>query len=561
MPTSRASALPSRNFEGSSLRLLAGLCAAAVAARAWLQFGTPLAPGMNGAYYFVQARALLDHGRLGIPDLPLTFWLQAGLARLVATLTGWPQDAAIVFAVKLADSVLPPLAALPVAWVGARWQREGARPPSRLAMLAPAAIVCASAAPLSMTGDFQKNALALVWFAAAAWTAHRFLTAPNFRRAAPIALCLALLGVTHVGVLGAAIVFLFLVAAAATLASPADVRKRVLLAGLANVVVLAAAAGVTYRYDPARVQRLWLAFTQPTSVVSAARGPGGPPLGRPIGPPPGFVPDSAPLGAELPPDHRGPPPAGFGPPGAPGQLGMLHAAPRFLFWGVGLAAVALAVGRRRTLPVADFALAASAGASAVALGGGFFEEQKAQRLMLIAVVPAAIAISFLLAQTSRARPRRVAGFAILVLALGSGALLAARGGRAVITPAQREELRTLAPLIAQPERTLIVAHHGLEWWTAWTLHTHIAQPSAVSREDWQRYDQVLYLTESAVADGRAGPSGPPGFGPPGFGPENANPDGAVIVHEGPLFTLARVDEAPEDQLSDAEVAQQRRARQ
>jgi hypothetical protein len=33
------------------------------------------------------------------------------------------------------------------------------------------------------------------------------------------------------------------------------------------------------------------------------------------------------------------------------------------------------------------------------------------------------------------------------------------------------------------------------------------------------------------------------------------------VHEGPLFTLARVDEAPEDQLSDAEVAQQRRARQ
>jgi hypothetical protein len=221
-----------------------------------------------------------------------------------------------------------------------------------------------------MTGDFQKNALALVWFAAAAWTAHRFLTAPSFRRAAPIALCLALLGVTHVGVLGAAIVFLLLVAAAATLASPAAVRKRVLLAGLANAAVLAAAAGVTYRYDPARVQRLWLAFTQPTSVVGDARGPGGPPLGRPIGPPPGFVPDSAPPSAELPPDHRGPP-------GAPGQLGMLRAAPRFLFWGVGLAAVALAVGRRRTLPVADFALAASAGASAVALGGGFFEEQKA----------------------------------------------------------------------------------------------------------------------------------------------------------------------------------------
>lgn len=557
LATSLAPALSSPNRARSSHLLLAGMCVAAIVARSWLQFGTPLAPGMNGAYYFVQARALLEHGRLGIPDLPFTFWLQAGLARLVAALTGWPQDDAIVFAVKLADSVLPPLVALPVLWLGARWHRNNGPAPSRLAMLAPAAIVCASAAPLSMTGDFQKNALALIWLAGAAWATHRFLTAPNLRNAAPIALCLALLGLTHVGVLGAALVFLFLIAAAATLVSSAAVRKRVLLAGLASAAVLAAAAAVTYRYDPARVHRLWRAFAQPSSVVSDAHGPGGPRMG----PPPGFAPDNAPPDADFPPDHRGPPAAGFGPPGGPGQMRMLHEAPRFLFWAVGLAAVVLAVARRRTLPVADFALAAAAGVSAAVLGGGFFEEQKAQRLMLIAVVPAAIAISFLLAQTHRARPRRIAGFAILILALGSGALYTTRGARAVLTTAQRDELRTLAPLIAQPERTLIVAHHGLEWWTAWTLRTHIAQPSAISREDWQRYGHVFYLTEKAPSGQRAGLGGPPGFGPPGFGPDNAVPDRATNVHDGPFYTLARVDEPPEGQRSDAEVAQHRRARQ
>jgi hypothetical protein len=130
----------------------------------------------------------------------------------------------------------------------------------------------------------------------------------------------------------------------------------------------------------------------------------------------------------------------------------------------------------------------------------------------------------------------------------------------VITTAQRDELRTLAPLIVRPERTLVVAHHGLEWWTAWTLRTHIAQPSAVSREDWQRYDHLFYLTEKASSERRGGPGGPLGFGPPGLGPENAIPDGAVNVHDGPLFTLARVDEPPENQLSDAEIAQHRRAR-
>lgn len=569
LPTSPVPAVSSRVSTRSSLLALIALCATAIAARAWLQFGTPLAPGMNGAYYFVQARALLENGRLGIPDLPLAFWLHAGLARVVAALTGWPQDDAIVFAVKLADSVLPPLAALPVAWLGARWRREDGRP-SLTAMLVPASIVCASAAPLSMVGDFQKNSLALVWLAATAWTAHRFLAGPNFVRAAAVIACLALLGLTHVGVLGAALVFLCVLAVVATATAAPNARKHILLVALVGSAALGAAAAITYRYDPARVQRLWRAFAAPSSVVGSADhprdafGPGGPPMG----PPPGFASDdSYPDAAKL--DRRGPPPSGFGPPGAPGDLGAMRVVPRALFLGVGLGAFVFALVRRRRLPAADFAVAVAAAVSAAVLGGGFFDEQKSQRLMLIAVVPAAIAASFLFAQARRAFPRVLTGCIVFICAVTTGALYAARGGRQIITVAQRDELRSLAPLIVSPERTLIVAHHGLEWWTAWTLRTHIAQPSAVSREDWQRYAHVYYLTEKSGVprrrvgrEGGDGFRGPPlGFGPPGMGPEGNVPDDAVVVHDSPLYTLSRVDEAPEDQASDVEVQAMRLKRQ
>lgn len=521
---------------------------------------------MNGAYYFVQARALLDNGRLGIPDLPLTFWLHAGLARVVATLPGWPQDDAIVFAVKLADSVLPPLAALPIAWLGASWQREAGRP-SLVATLVPAALVCASAAPLSMVGDFQKNSLALVWLAATAWAAHRFLAAPNLARAAAVVACVALLGLTHVGVLGAALVFLGVLAVVATATAAPEMRKHVLRVALIGCLALGAAAAVTYRYDPARVQRLWRAFAEPSSVVGNVDHPRGAfgPSGPPMGPPPGFAPDGSPSDpATL--YHRGPP-AGFGPPGAPGNRGAMRVLPRVFFLGVGLGAIALVLVRRRRLLAADFAVAIAAAVGAAVLGGGFFDEQKSQRLMLIAVVPAAIAASFLLAQIRRTFPRVLVGAVVFICAVTSGALYAARGGRQIITLAQRDELRSLAPLIASPERTLIVAHHGLEWWTAWTLRTHIAQPTAVSREDWQRYEHVYYLTEKSGMPRRRGGGGedrfvaPPPFGPPGMGPENAVPDDAVVVHDGPLYTLARVDEAPDGQPSDAEVQAQRLKRQ
>ena len=62
---------------------------AAVAERACLLFSTPLVPGINGAYYLIQTRALIERGKLGIPDLPLTFWVDASLAKIGSSGIFW----------------------------------------------------------------------------------------------------------------------------------------------------------------------------------------------------------------------------------------------------------------------------------------------------------------------------------------------------------------------------------------------------------------------------------------------------------------------------------------
>ena len=199
------------------------LLVAAVAARGWLLFGTPLVPGMNGGYYLVQSRALLTAGALGIPDLPLTFALQASLAKLLQWLTGHDLESSIVLAVKLADAALPPLVALPVFLLGRAWSRRTGR--GAWLAVAAAAVVALGAPALSMVGDFQKNSLGLVWlaglvYALFAWKRHRTLGCG----VAVLAL-LGLTGLTHIGVFGCALRLTALVFAAGVFFAVPSLRR------------------------------------------------------------------------------------------------------------------------------------------------------------------------------------------------------------------------------------------------------------------------------------------------------------------------------------------------
>ena len=128
------------------------------------------------------------------------------------------------------------------------------------------------------------------------------------------------------------------------------------------------------------------------------------------------------------------------------------------------------------------------------------------------------------------------------------------------------ELRSLVPLIAAPNKTLVVARHGMEWWTAWALHTRIAQAPALRSADWQDFEAIYFLRskidsrptrrgnpgDSTLRRLLGGGFPPPGSPPPGGPAHTMNPMAepeiprdAEIVHDGEQFLFARVIAPPE----------------
>jgi hypothetical protein len=123
------------------------------------------------------------------------------------------------------------------------------------------------------------------------------------------------------------------------------------------------------------------------------------------------------------------------------------------------------------------------------------------------------------------------------------------------------ELQSLARFIPEPDRTLVVAPHGVEWWSAWFFRTRVAQASALRPADWARYKTVLFVEVKAGQEMNGFPGGgPPGFGPPrrpppqlGAAPRDGAPPGAAtltpawadVLHDGPSLRLARVATPPE----------------
>lgn len=548
---------------------------AGAVARGCLLFSTPLVPGMNGAYYLVQARALIEQGKLGIPDLPLTFVLQAILSKLVQLVSGASLESSILFAVKCADAALPPLVAIPVFALVRRWSiRAGAG----VWVPACAALAAAAGAPaLLMVGDFQKNSLGLVWLAALLLSLDRWFEKPSAKRAALAVLFLALIGVTHIGVFGWALALTVFVMGFALWRSEPQTRRAILPWLFVGGSACALAAGlVLWKFDPARVQRLAAAATHPLTYLHHDQRPGNSPGGQRDAAPPR---DSA--------NNFRP---AQGPNNFPGGPGMM---PGNRDWiptaALLLASAGALVGvwfRRKNLGTGNIAVVTGCALGLLALSGPWVTGDKVMRFRLIAVGPALICASFALLQLRLPKTRNILAAVMALALVVPGAMRVAHGGRPIITLEAAEELRSMASEISTPAKTLIVARHGLEWWTAWYLHTHIAHANALSEADWKNFDNVYFLRQKGgmqmpfgggpgpgrqQSDRRFRPDGPPDFardgfppprdfdrgpfpsrgpgGPGGFGGpggamgEPPIPPDADITHEGEFFTMALVPTA------------------
>lgn len=550
----------------------AGVFVLGVAMRAWVHFSHTLPGGIDAAYYPLQARTLLEQGRLMYNDLPLIFVIDAAVARLCMLVAGMGIADATLLASQVVDCVSQPLAGLAIVGLGyafaggRRWAIPGAAAAAMLATV--------SLPPMRMVSDFEKNALGLAFMAWAMWAAHRAIGASAGRRVrawAMVVVWAALAALTHVGAVGATIITLAATVGAAALLGGRLTFRRALVWGASGFVTAGVLLAAVAAADMDRARHL---VSVPAALVKhpaidglvrmVREGPRARPKGPdtnprpdrdfgpgPGGPPPDFIMDGPPDGpgftgpddgrASLPDarrqtdDRPDAPGAGVGGrprsgPG-PGRGGMKGADPVSLFTVLAVyAAVPLGLctlgWRRRSVTLADAAVVTGAGIGALLLACPLLNGEYFSRFVLMSPVPASVVAAFVMCGAAT-RAGRAAG---VVLALGAAALAivpVVRGSpqivRVQVPDAAVEELRSLAKFAPDARgagHTLVVAPHGLQYWAGHFMHA-AGRLDRIPDGAMEKYERVFILRPR----GQMG-MGPGGGGlPPGSGSRFPGPGG------------------------------------
>lgn len=223
-------------MERAKTLAVAGALAALVAWSFSMRYGilteTPFPVGIDGYFYPIQLRSLLEHGALAYPASPLGFWLMAPLAALTDPMTG----------AKLGAALFGALIALPAYGIGARLGK------SRGAGLVAAALATTSAGSMFLTFEFVKNGIGLTVGLSALWLGLRALEQPTRAR----------IGLAIAGVIAAFLAHKMAAALVLGIAIPAAVAeaaqrgvlhgRRLLYAigGIGLVAVVALALGLAF---------------------------------------------------------------------------------------------------------------------------------------------------------------------------------------------------------------------------------------------------------------------------------------------------------------------------
>jgi len=362
-------------------------------------------------------------------------------------------------------------------------------------------------------------------------------------------------------------------------------KRTLLVSALAVALVGAMSLALLYVVSPSRAHNLLAAPQNIFSGAGAMRGPGGPgrvrggdvnrqdnrgPRGGDINP----QDDRGPRGGDMDPqDNRGPrggdmdaqddrgprgnrnggfDPREDGPPrmgprggrsgmGGPPGMGGRNSHGTFIGLGVGLCGIILIALGWRKETIANRACILGLSVLSIFLVLPLLNPEYAQRLNLMASVPVGIVFTFILTRVVMAQPPRFVSAlwppsrnmwraAIAWLIAGSvsyGAIHSISGTSTpgpVLNQAELRELFDMRGEISEPRTTLIVAAHGVQWWTGHALHTPVRM-GKIPDDAFTKYSRVLILKKNK-GDRRGRPD-----------EQLVMPENAKLVYEGTYFNL------------------------
>ena len=168
-------------------------------------YNSELIAGINGGYYPLQVRTLLETGHLGFSDMPLYFCLHAFFVKIASFFTKIDLDILIIHTSKIIDSISLSLLVFPL-YLSAKSFLGNERPKTFEIILAGYATL--SFSPLILTSDLQKNAFAIPLFLFFIFYLLLFLRNKKKRNIMLSVIFITLTGLTHFGVFSISVIIL-----------------------------------------------------------------------------------------------------------------------------------------------------------------------------------------------------------------------------------------------------------------------------------------------------------------------------------------------------------------
>jgi hypothetical protein len=189
-----------------SLTIILVIYCLAVLSRLRLNFSGTLPSSVDGIYYPLQVRHLLENGALAFHDMPLVFWIEASFAKIISLFSASPLDDVIILTCRVIDSVVPPLLIVPLYWLSRQIS------PSRPNLLF-LSIVCLFALfnpsiSVLLVCDFHKNAIGIALLFFFLYWMLQFLKQRDTKTLTLALGSILLVGLTHIGCLSVLAIFI-----------------------------------------------------------------------------------------------------------------------------------------------------------------------------------------------------------------------------------------------------------------------------------------------------------------------------------------------------------------
>lgn len=422
--------MSSKKIIQSLIYIFLGLVSAGF--RFWINFSQELIPGVNGGYYPMQVRSILENGHLGFSDMPLLFYLNAAIIKFMSLIGFQISDTLILNVVKIVDSISLPLLLFPLYRI-LRFIN-----PSKILQISILSFSVLSLSPLILVADLQKNALAI--FFVFCFLSYNFSFLESRKRIEVIlyGIFLILTGLTHFGtfIFG---LFFFLVIVLCTYK-----RKAI----FPMMAIVAVGLGILFLTDTSRFNRLinfWNLIFEKPALLSGTLSP------------PDFV---------------------------------------LISFSIVLTIMGLITMKSKGVLLTNAQKSISIGSIVCLLAFSFplLDTEYFRRLSLFLFIPQVLLIIQLSSVSSQGQLKSITSV-LLLLTFLSILAVAGQPKEPVIDKAAYEDLKKMQPLIEKPDETIVIARHGLEWWTAWALKTKVGQDKAMEGELYVKYRNIIILNQ------------------------------------------------------------------